>query len=254
MSILSFFHFKKTPASKTIPSDEVEHSTRYGTPVAGDVLMLEFGPENSPAIPARYQATVQGVGLRRLVIGPVRPLVPGLPANPFISKHQLIRVSYSRGTALYRFEGHPVPCGKEWALARPKRVMRIERRSYYRMMVETNTYFRQVTDPRDAKIPGRINNLSAGGLLLVTPHALTAGQRIWVALPAGKSGGFVDVAGDVLEALVQSDHGRVIHMARIRYVATGVMAIHPDTREEIVAYIFEQQRLMLRTRKLMQGA
>lgn len=254
MSIFSFFGIKPHQAESAESSDESEHVTRYGCPVAGDVLVLEFIQDDKSNVPPRYQATIEAVGLRRLMLGPIRPLVPGLPSNPFVTKRQAIRVTYSRGSTLYRFDARPIPCGRDWALLRPRRVVRIERRGYYRMMVETPTSYKLIGDSKELKLSGRIANLSAGGLLLCTPTEIRIGQRIMVAVPVGKSGYVVDIAGDVLDTSVHVDRGRASYMARVRFVSTGQLAICPETREEIVTYIFEQQRLMLRTRKLMQGA
>ena len=254
MSIFSNFHFPARRSAPLSESPEIERLTRYGTPVAGDVLVLEFVPEDASTLPLRYQTTVLAVGLRRLGVGPLRALVPGQPPNPFAMRRTKIRVSYARGSSLYRFEGRAVQCGREWTLVRPQKVLRIERRSYYRMMVETNTYYRRPGDPRDMKTYGRISNMSAGGLLLMTATLLVSGERIVVGVPAGRSGGFVDVAADVLEAAARTERGRTAYMARLRYAASGSDAITFDLREEIVAYIFEQQRLMLRTRKLMRSA
>ena len=252
MSILSLFRsrndFRVVDEADGVVVEQVK---RNGTPEPGEVLMLDVAPTDPLRLPARYEATVVAVKLGKILLGPLQSLVPGNHQNVQLSKLGVITVTFARGTSVFRFEGTPVAVGRNWALQRPRKVQRIERRGYFRMMLESPTVYRLENGAADGRMPGCIGNISAGGLLLETSVPLAKGQRIRVSVPTGKAGVPVDVAADVLEAFARVERGKTVHLSRARFVTGGSQAVHIDTREEIVAYIFEQQRHMLRVRKLM---
>jgi c-di-GMP-binding flagellar brake protein YcgR len=204
-------------------------------PVPGENLLLEF---------------VKIVGLRRIMIEDLAPLTPGAPVNPFVVKLSTITVTYCREGTMFRFDAQPVQCGNEWAIARPKRISRFERRGHFRMLMESSTAFRMSSGPPEKRYPARIVNLSAGGALLVTRSALTPGDRISVIIPVGKDGTPTYIAADILETLNRPEPERKGFLARARFVTGGSQAVSPETRDGIMKFIFEQQRLMLRARKL----
>lgn len=254
MSILNFLQPRDRSDRDGEPeADVVERTVRNGVPAPGDILLLEFVAADPGQMPFRYQATVQTVGARRILVTDLKPLSTGAPANPFAAKISSVRVTYNRGSGLYRFDTAPVQFGREWALERPKTVIRIERRGYFRIMLEAPTVFTIEDGSADSRRPGRISNLSAGGVLLVSPVPLAEGQRIRVGVPTGKDGAPVDVVADVLESYSRFERGRPCFVTRARFVTAGSEAVHVDTREEIIAYIFEQQRLMLKTRRLIEN-
>ncbi len=249
---ITFFNYN---GQQVTPSQEREghanpRNSKSGMPVPGETLILEFVPREAGTLPARYHAAVKVVGLRRIMLDDLKPLTPGAPANPFVVKLTTITVTYNRGGTLFRFDAQPILCGHEWAIARPKRISRFERRGYYRMLMESSTAFRLSSGPPEKRYPARIVNLSAGGALLVTRSALPPGERIRVIIPVGKDGTPTYLAADILESLNRPDTERAGFLARARFVTGGTQAVSQETREGIMKYIFEQQRLMLRARKL----
>ncbi|HEY3328632.1 MAG TPA: PilZ domain-containing protein [Capsulimonadaceae bacterium] len=249
---ISFFNYN---GDNITPSQEREgyvhpRGDKSDQPVVGDVFVLEFVPYDSGTLPSRYQAVVKVVGIRRIMLGPLKALTPGAPPDPFVVRLSSITVTYNREGTLFRFEGRGVQCGREWAIARPHRIMRFERRRDFRMLMQTPTAYRIDGDEADKRYPARIVNLSAGGVLLVTRTSLTPGQRILVIVPVGKQPIPTYLAVDVIDSFNRPEPERIGFHARARFATGGSQAVGSETREGIMQYIFEQQRLMLRARKL----
>ena len=73
-----------------------------------------------------------------------------------------------------------------------------------------------------------------------------------VRVPAGRQGDLLDVESDTLDCRVASQGAARIYLIRLRFL--GPPDLTEEDREEIVAYIFEQQRMLLRNRKLLRAS
>jgi len=201
-----------------------------------------------------YHAHVRALAPRRLVLDSPEAAAPvgaeeaapltGLPARtPLL-------LSFLRADEMYQCETRVVgpPRAGSLAVARPRVVTRVQRRQFYRLPLQSPTTFRvrgehAHTDP----IAARLVNLSGGGALLSAPKPVPGGLRVRV--PTGKTGALLDVDGDVLDCRVASQGLARVYLIRVRFLGPPVLT--EEERDEIVAYIFEQQRLLLRTRKLL---
>ncbi len=200
------------------------------------------------------QGTLQGarvnvVGLRRLFLETAEPL--DLPPRAPLT------LSFLRGDALYRFETRlvgPVR-GRSLSVARPRQVSRIQRRQYYRLSLESPTTFRLLSADgrRDfgAPLPARLVNLSGGGALLAAAKPVPAGVPVAVRVPAGTDGRPLDVEAEVLDCRVAAQGASRVYLIRLRFF--GPPRLAPEDREAIIAQIFQQQRLMLKGRKLLRA-
>ena len=70
-------------------------------------------------------------------------------------------------------------------------------------------------------------------------------------MPTGKQGDLLDVESDALDCRVAAQGLARIYLIRLRFL--GPPHLTEEDREEIIAYIFEQQRMLLRNRKLLRN-
>ena len=215
-------------------------------PQPGEAVQVQASQEEHGVL---YGARVRAIGLRRLFLDAAGPLP--LPS------HAPLIVSFLRGDALYRFETRlvgPVR-GASLAVARPRQVVRIQRRQFYRLPLESPTTFRPLSEDgrRDmsAALPARLVNLSGGGALLAGAKPMPAGLGVAVRVPAGVDGYPLDVEAEVLDCQVASRGSARVYLIRLRFYDPPRLS--PEDREAIIAHIFEQQRLMLKGRKLLRA-
>lgn len=215
-------------------------------PQPGEAVQLQASPDAGSIL---YGARVRAVGLRRLFLEAAEP--PSLPPRAPVT------LSFVRGDALYRFETRlvgPVR-GGSLTLARPRQVVRVQRRQYYRLLLESPTTFRALTEDcrRDASapLPARLVNLSGGGALLACAKPLPAGLAVAVRVPAGPEGDPLDVEAEVLGCHVAAQGAARIYLLRLRFFDPPRLTL--EDREAIIAHIFAQQRLMLKGRKLLRA-
>jgi hypothetical protein len=122
------------------------------------------------------------------------------------------------------------------------------------MPLEAPTTFRVLSENgrmNSEPIPARLVNLSGGGALLSAAKPVPAGIEVSVRVPAGKAGGAIPIDAEALDCHVATQGRARVFLIRLRFFA------HPrlsdEDREEIIAYIHEQQRVMLRNRKLLRA-
>jgi len=200
-----------------------------------------------------YQARVRAVGLRRIFLESMEAVSPEImsPASLLPARTPLI-LSFARTDSLYQCETRiigPVK-GGTLAVLRPRVVTRVQRRQFYRLPLQSPTTFRVRGDSGSTMaLAARLVNLSGGGALLASPKPIPGGLRVLVRVPTGKEGILLELEADALDCRVATQGAARIYLIRLRFL--GPPQITEEEREEIVAYIFEQQRVMLRNRRLL---
>ncbi len=205
-----------------------------------------------------YHARVRALAPRRIVFDSPEATLPvgtseeetapltGLPVRtPLL-------LSFLHSDEMYQCETRVIgpPRAAMLTVARPRVVTRVQRRQFYRLPLQSPTTFRvrgeyAHTDP----VAARLVNLSGGGALVSAPKPVPGGLRVRVRVPTGRNGALLEVDGDVLDCRVASQGLARVYLVRVRFLGPPVLT--EEERDEIVAYIFEQQRLLLRTRKLL---
>jgi c-di-GMP-binding flagellar brake protein YcgR len=209
----------------------------------GEVVQIQAGGEDHVGL---YRGRVRAIGLRRILLDVDDPMPTRTP----------LTLMYARGDALYRFATRSIGPAKAGSLTVtfPRQIVRLQRRQYYRLPLEAPTTFRLLgTDGRvnSGPVPARLVNLSGGGALLSVAKPLPAGVEVSLRVPSGKTGEAIPVDAETLDCHVASQGLAHIYLVRLRFFPPP--RLPEEDREEIVAYIFEQQRLMLRTRKLLRA-
>lgn len=222
---------------RSSPDEENDHLPRVG-----DTVRLQAAGEGQIGV---HTARVRAIGLRRLFLDSAD--ASALARLPLV-------LTFVRGDALYRFETRAVGPARANALAiaRPRKVTRLQRRQFYRLSLESPTTFRvlasgSASDP----VAARMVNLSGGGALLAASKPVPSGLEVSVRVPSGKDGSALPVEGCVLDCRVATQGASRIFLIRVQFADAPQF---PDAdRDEIIAYIFEQQRFLLRTRKLLRA-
>lgn len=236
-----------------VASEEGEHE-RVPLPRAGETVQVHIEGDAHVGV---YQATVRALGLRRIFLESAEAVSPYEDTDdaPALSARTPVTLSYARAESLYRCETRVVGPARPgaFAVARPRVVTRIQRRHFYRLPLQAPTTFRvQGEQSRTPALPARLVNLSGGGALLAAAKPVPGGLSVTVRVPAGKSGEpMMEVEAQSLDCRVSTQGLSRIYLVRLRFL--GPPQLTEDDRDEIVAYIFEQQRLMLRTRKLLRA-
>lgn len=234
---------------------------RAPLPEVGDTVSLHAGANSEFGV---YQARVRAVGLRRIMLespeaasasAPVpfgeesaAPLTSALPPRTPLT------LSFVCNDNLYQCETRVVGPAKVGTLAisRPRIVTKVQRRQFYRLPLQSPTTFRvRGESGNTSPVAARLVNLSGGGALLASGKPVPSGLRVLVRVPTGKQGDLLDVESDALDCRVASQGLARIYLIRLRFL--GPPHLTEEEREEIVAYIFEQQRMLLRNRKLLRA-
>lgn len=225
----------EAPSWGKVPGLQVDETVRLQ--VAGGDQIGAFG------------ARVRAVGMRRIFLDLLDEA--DLPARTPLT------VSFARGDALYQFETRVVGVARAGSVtvAFPRQVVRLQRRQFYRLPLEAPTTFRVLSEDGrvdSAPYAARIVNLSGGGALLsVHKPPIPPDITVVVRIPTGREGYSLAVEAEVLECRVASQGASRVYLARLRFFAAPRLS--EEDRDAIIAYIHEQQRLMLRTRKLLRG-
>jgi c-di-GMP-binding flagellar brake protein YcgR len=242
--------------------DPVEYTKagRLVLPQSGDTLLIEFLLASPCSANLLYKARLRSCGLRRVFADSLKPMIAEEPAIEEVAKPQTPAIiSFVQNDILFRFETIVVASsqlsGETTAIsfARPKFVTRIQRRRFYRVPIETATSFYCTSGERASElITGRILNLSAGGLLLATNREVPDGSQVVVRVPMGRDGFPTDVKAEALECL--PSHGKLASFhIRFRFDNGKDLELSDEEQEGINHYLYEQQRMMLRVRRLMRG-
>ncbi len=223
---------------------------RAPLPRLGEAVRLHSAADFEVGV---YQARVRAVGLRRIFLEDVEAVSPEImsPASRLAAKIPLV-LSFARADSLYQFDTRilgPVK-GETLAVMRPRVITRLQRRQFYRLPLQSPTTFRVRGDSGStAALAARLVNLSGGGALLASPKPVPGGLRVLVRVPTGKEGALMELEADSLDCRVATQGAARIYLVRLRFL--GPPQITEEEREAVVAYIFEQQRMMLRNRRLL---
>jgi len=214
------------------------------TPQPGETVRLHT---SDTEVVGSYLAAVRGVGTSRIFLDLEAGNLPGRVG---------VRIFFSRGDALYYFDTKTLAEARRGsvAVAVPRRIVRLQRRQYFRLPLETATTFRVVNDDgriSSGPVPARIVNLSGGGALVsVARPPIPVGVTVVLKVPAGRDGTILPVEARSLGCDVANRGAVRTYLARLQFTES---ALDTGDREEIIAFIHEQQRLMLGTRKLLRS-
>ena len=204
-----------------------------------------------------YHARVRALGLRRIILDSPESVGFSEEADDFapaLPTHTPLTLSFIRADDLYQCETRVVGPAKAGTLtiARPRVITRVQRRQFYRLPLQSPTAFRVRGETGStAPIAARLVNLSGGGALLASPKPVLGGLRVSVRIPTGKAGDPLEVEADALDCRVTTHGTARTYLVRLRFL--GPPLLTEEDRDEIVAYIFEQQRFLLRNRKLLRA-
>ncbi len=197
------------------------------------------------------QARVHALGLRRIFLD-LSPETQewDLPARAPLT------VFFARADALYRFETHQVgPLRRgTLAVAWPRQIVRVQRRQFYRLPLESPTTLRVLNDDgraSSAPLPARLVNLSGGGALVALGKPVPPGLLVSVRVPTGKTGDLLPLDADVLDCTVAQQGRARVYLLRLRFFSSPHLS--DEDREAVIAFLHEQQRLLLRARKLLRA-
>jgi len=233
-------------------SEAVPEDARVPLPQVGEMVRLHASGNAQVGV---YHARVRAVGPGRLLLdSPESTPSPeddefGMPPLP---PRTPLTLSFVRADALFQCETRVVGPAKAGTLtvARPRLVTKIQRRQFYRLPLQSPTTFRvRGESGSSAPVAARLVNLSGGGALLASAKPVPGGLQVLVRVPTGKDAALLDVDADVLDCRVATQGRSRIYLVRLRFL--GAPHLTDEERDEIVAYIFEQQRMLLRNRKLL---
>lgn len=228
---------------------------RAPLPEVGELVRLQTGAVSDLGV---YFASVRSLGPKRIVVQLEDPAAAGALAAEAstapMSNRSTILVSYDRGEALYHFQTYVIGeiRDSQVSLSRPREVTRVQRRNYYRLPLQSPTTFR-LLEPDEwsissAPMAARLVNLSGGGAMLSTNKPIPAGTRALVRVPTGKDGSPLDVVAETLDCRSTNQGRTGAYLIRFRF--SGAPTLSQEDRESIISYIYEQQRILLRLRRM----
>ncbi len=185
-----------------------------------------------------------------------------LSAQSLPKLNSVVVASFFREESLYSFESVIKEYGRNndrettIVLGRPKRIVKVQRRFFYRVPVETRTTYRPLMAgfPGEEKIPAKIVNISEGGMLIATNGRISEGSLITVMVPAGHDAEAMEVCAEVLQVTDDFNAKQETTVARLRFDGSDRVMLADEHRKQLVTYLFEQQRLMLQARRLLNTA
>jgi c-di-GMP-binding flagellar brake protein YcgR len=230
-------------------------------PLVGETLNIEpFYSENGYSA-TRFDAVVTHVGLMS-ISAEHKSDDPSIEnAATYTPKSgTAVVATFVREYQLYSFESAVqkagiTPLSSTIVLSRPKRVVKVQRRFFYRVPMETRTTFRlrRLGAYPEDRLPASIINISEGGMLITTGTPLQQGALIEFRIPAGVDGDDFDVVAEVLDSSTDLGSRYESTIARLRFDGSAAVGLTDALREKLVKYLFEQQRLMLQARRLLNG-
>ena len=228
---------------------------RAPLPQVGEIVSLHAGANTEVGV---YQARVRAVGLRRILLESQEIAAPAedstFPSTSALPPRTALTLSFICDDNLYQCETRVVGPAKAGMLtvSRPRVVTKVQRRQFYRLPLQSPTTFRVRGESGSTPpVAARLVNLSGGGALLASGKPVPSGLRVLVRVPAGRQGDLLDVESDALDCRVATQGLAKIYLIRLRFL--GPPHLTEEEREDIVAYIFEQQRMLLRNRKLLRA-
>jgi len=232
---------------------------RAPLPQVGDTVSLHAGGDFEVGV---YQARVRAIGPRRILLESRETAAAhsedsredSAALTSALPPRTPLTLSFVCNDNLYQCETRVVGPAKAGTLtiSRPRIVTKVQRRQFYRLPLQSPTTFRvRGESGSTSPVPARLVNLSGGGALLASGKPVPSGLRVLVRVPTGKQGDLLDVESDALDCRVASQGLARIYLIRLRFL--GPPDLTEEDREEIVAYIFEQQRMLLRNRKLLRA-
>jgi c-di-GMP-binding flagellar brake protein YcgR len=224
-------------------------------PQIGDIVRLHASANAEVGV---YQARVRAIGLRRILLESqetaASPEDSVFPMASALLPRIPLTLSFLSADNLYQCETRVVGPAKVGTLTitRPRIITKVQRRQFYRLPLQSPTTFRvRGESGSTSPVSARLVNLSGGGALLASGKPVPGGLRVLVRVPTGKQGDLLDVESDALDCRVATQGLARIYLIRLRFL--GPPHLTEEEREEIVAYIFEQQRMLLRNRKLLRA-
>ena len=230
---------------------------RAPLPEVGELVRLQTGAVSDLGV---YFAKVKSIGARRIVLQmedetQASEVHAGASTGLALSNKTAVLVTYDRGEALYHFQTFVAgdPRDSEIIVSRPREVTRVQRRNYYRLPLQAPTTFR-LLEPDDRAImsspmAARLVNLSGGGAMVSTNKPIAAGTRALVRVPTGKDGAPLDVVAETLDCRSTTQGRSSAYLIRFRFF--GSPTLTAEDRESIISYIYEQQRILLKLRRML---
>jgi c-di-GMP-binding flagellar brake protein YcgR len=222
-------------------------------PHAGEEIFIQQTYSDTGFGAPRYPALVRQMGIRSMTAEYVGTDTGSLP-----QLHTNVVASFFLNDQLYTFESvvqkyRTTASGAMVYLQRPRRVIKVQRRFSYRVPVETRTTYRfqwpgpSFPEPLHAKIV----NLSEGGMLITTNGPVYENAMVTINVPCGKEGDTMDVTAEILEVKEDPSLRQETKVARLRFDGSNKVSLTDQQRTGIVTYLFEEQRLMLQARRLL---
>jgi c-di-GMP-binding flagellar brake protein YcgR len=228
-------------------------------PNSGEQISIERTFPDTELIASGCHAVVKKTGLRTVVAEHTPSCETSDSELPLPRLNSSVVATFFRDDVLYSFESVvqryiPRTNGTTTiVLRRPKRVVKVQRRFSYRIPVETRTCYR-LRNPLGlmGEVHGaKIVNISEGGMLIETAGELPENALVTIDVPSGNDGEAMSVVAEVLEVrevLTLNQHKKI---GRLRFDGGDRVQLTKDERDLLVRYIFEQQRMMLQTRRLL---
>jgi c-di-GMP-binding flagellar brake protein YcgR len=186
-----------------------------------------------------YATHVEDIDDQRVTLS--MPTQGGLPV--VLPTGELIRAEFTSEAGVYTFttrvlgrQEEPVPV---LFVQRPAKFERIQRRNYVRLEANLPIDYAVLVTTEATPSPDRVRSqtrdISGGGLLFRSPELLPLGTRLDVVIALG--GVKIRTIGEVVRLVAEETEPEHSYWLGLRYVG-----IDERDREQIIRYIFDQQR------------
>jgi c-di-GMP-binding flagellar brake protein YcgR len=232
---------------------------RIPLPKVGERVRLQCAPVEGVGV---CFANVKSVGVKTIDIqlelaasGSIEDLSDIASNRLMTLGNNQVMLTYDRGEAFYSFQTSIARKSANGALSilKPRQVTRIQRRDYYRLSLHSPTTYRLVYSSANLRLgahAARIVNLSGGGAMIATNHPVGIGANVLIRIPVDKQGGLMDVESEALDCRTAEEGLSRAYIVRLKF--HGPPSLTKEERDGIISYIFEQQRIMLKTRRILQ--
>lgn len=215
-------------------------------PIVGEIVRIE---ETGDGRSAAHSARLRSLPYRKILIDLILPNASNSGSESFPILRGTVQTSFVRGDALYVFDSKVIGSSRTGAvvLQRPSVVTRVQRRQYFRLQIESATTYRHLSlQDSDVQV-GRILNLSGGGALLASSKPVLKASLISLRVPSGADGEHINVPARVLESIATGNGRARSYLLRTQFpVGQG---FDEETRDSLIAYIFQSQRAALKARR-----